>query len=129
MKYNSVKIKGFTLVELIVAVLILGILASLSMGNYHINRRRAEYRNAVAQVQAIVAAEKNYYLTTGVYWATSNTASTNSRLGILVQETYFRAYRVILSGSSFRVRFQGGNGVYIFDDQGQRIGCTGTDCV
>jgi prepilin-type N-terminal cleavage/methylation domain-containing protein len=51
---------GFTLVEMIVAVIILGIVASMTYVNYNFQRRRNELKAAMAQVQVIATAERLY---------------------------------------------------------------------
>ncbi|MFA5039880.1 MAG: prepilin-type N-terminal cleavage/methylation domain-containing protein [Candidatus Omnitrophota bacterium] len=125
MRKNS----GFTLTELIVAVVVLGILATLGYSGFHVQRRRGELRSAIAQVQAIVAAEQLYFLTFRAYRATTNTATTNSQLGLKIQDAYFRNYRVSAGAGSFTIGVNGGNAVYTFNASGNRTGCSGSDCV
>jgi prepilin-type N-terminal cleavage/methylation domain-containing protein len=121
---------GFTLVELVVAVIILGIVGSMTYVNYNFQRRKQELRGAMAQVQVIAAAERLYYLNTRVFWATTSTAITNSRLGLHIQDTYFDNYRVNTGGGTFTIQVDGGPAAtYTFNNQGVRTGCAGADCI
>ncbi|MFB3919361.1 protein containing Prepilin-type cleavage/methylation [Candidatus Velamenicoccus archaeovorus] len=123
------KISGFTLVELIVTVVILGIVSSITYINYNFQRRKNELRGATAQVQVIAAAERLYYLNTRAFWSTTDTANTNTRLGLHIRDTYFDNYRVTASGGTFTIRVDGGAATYTFNAQGVRTACAGTDCI
>ncbi|MDD5020494.1 MAG: prepilin-type N-terminal cleavage/methylation domain-containing protein [Candidatus Omnitrophica bacterium] len=121
--------RGFTLVELIVTVIILGIVGSMTYVSYNAQRRRNELRGAAAQVQVIVAAEGLYYLNSRTFRSTTSTANTNSLLGLQIRDAYFDNYRVNVSGGTFSVRFDGGNAAYTYNSQGVRVACAGSDCV
>jgi type IV pilus assembly protein PilE len=123
------EVSGFTLVEMIVAVIILGIVASMTYVNYNFQRRKNELKAAMAQVQVIASAERLYYLNNRVFWATTSTANTNSRLGLHIQDTYFDNYRVNTGGGTFTIQVDGGAATYTFNNQGVRTGCAGADCI
>jgi prepilin-type N-terminal cleavage/methylation domain-containing protein len=54
--------RGFTLVELMVVVAIIGVLASIAIPMYVMNTRRAKSSEAYVQVQRIYAASRTYIL-------------------------------------------------------------------
>ncbi|MFC1807980.1 type II secretion system protein [Candidatus Omnitrophota bacterium] len=54
--------KGLTLVEVITALVILGILAALAMPNFANMRRRAEFREVASLIDVVVAAARYYDL-------------------------------------------------------------------
>lgn len=120
--------KAFTLIELVVAVVILGILVTLGLASLSGRKMKAEYNGAVAQVVTIAAAEKTFFLTQGYYIATTSTANTNSELGIRISDGYFQNYRVT-SVSPVTISVTGGGCTYTFDSNGNRISATGTDCL
>lgn len=59
--------KGFTLVEMLVVVLILGILVSVSVPQYQKAVARVKYGNLRSYVEQIYKAERMYYLATGTF--------------------------------------------------------------
>ena len=69
--------KGFTLVEMLVVVLILGILVSVSVPQYQKAVARVKYGNLRSYVEQIYKAERMYYLANGTFtmrvrmWMTS----------------------------------------------------------
>lgn len=62
---------GFTLVELLVVVLIIGILVSIGLPTYLGARTRAQDRKSQQDIRIAFTAEKAYYADTNQYTATS----------------------------------------------------------
>lgn len=61
--------KGFTMVELLVVLVIIGILAAVAAPIYIANVKRAKAAEAVAVMSLVRQAERNYYASTGSYTA------------------------------------------------------------
>ncbi len=63
-------LSGFTLMEIIVTVIIVGVIASFAIPNYSrtINQTRAQ--DAIIQLSAIRSANQLYFAKTGTYWPT-----------------------------------------------------------
>lgn len=81
------KIKGFTLIELIIVVVLIGILISLAVPNYLGKAERARDKEAQTALKLILAAEKVYALKhNNVYYVCENgfscTAELNQELNI-----------------------------------------------
>lgn len=71
--------KGFTLTEILVVIVIVGILVALTLPNYSVIREKSLNREARTSLALIQAAEKIYRLEQGFYYpyggATENNAS------------------------------------------------------
>ena len=59
--------KGFTLIEILIAVLIVGILAAIVFPNYEISIKKAQLSKYMALVKAIAEAEDRHFLATNEY--------------------------------------------------------------
>lgn len=63
----SYKKSGFTLIELLVVVLIIGVLTAIALPRYETVVMKTRYTQLMTITNALVEAEKRYYLATGNY--------------------------------------------------------------
>ena len=61
------KRKGFTLIEMLVVVLIIGIIAAIALPQYQIAVLKSRYTQAIIMSDAIGRAAETYYLANGSY--------------------------------------------------------------
>ncbi|MCU0665758.1 MAG: prepilin-type N-terminal cleavage/methylation domain-containing protein [Candidatus Omnitrophica bacterium] len=71
-QWMSMKSRGYTLLEIVIVVVIVGILVSLGLVNYTNVRERALGKEARATLKLIAAAERIYRMETGLYLIPGN---------------------------------------------------------
>jgi prepilin-type N-terminal cleavage/methylation domain-containing protein len=76
------KKKSFTLLELMIVVIVLGIIASFVIPGYFGVQRKAREREAKAMLGLILTKQKSLHLETGQYTGCSDTADCNDKLDL-----------------------------------------------
>lgn len=84
MRTGSASRKGFTLLEMMVVVVIIGILAGLAITQYHTAQDKALEREATSNLKLIAAAERVYRLETGAFVNCSNNSMLNGFLSLML---------------------------------------------
>jgi prepilin-type N-terminal cleavage/methylation domain-containing protein len=72
--------KAFTLIELLIVIIVIGILAGLGLPQYLKAKERALDDEAIANLKLIQAAEKIYHMEANVYQACADEACLNTNL-------------------------------------------------
>ena len=107
MKKRDRKNAGFTMVELVVVMVIVGILATISVPMYRNYIQRARAQEGVALVGSVASAQRVYYAEFGSFYAVGNTGY-DATLGVDAQaNSYFTTYSVTVAGDSFTVTSDG----------------------
>lgn len=78
-KFNMKK-KGFTVLELLIVIIIVGILAGIAVPSYIKSRERAIDKEAKANLKLIIAASKIYKMENGSIYVSSVIGNLNSSL-------------------------------------------------
>lgn len=121
---------GFTLLELIIVVVIVGILAAISLPKFGVTKERALDKEAKANLALIQAAEKIYRMEQGSYYpssgSTSSIADINTNLKVNLPTGVSWAYTVY----SNQVTALRGSRTWTltYADTGGIATCTGTGC-
>lgn len=77
--------KGYSLYELIVTIIVIATLATLSMRHYGVQREKSFDTEAQTNLAMILAAERDYRRQLGAYYVSGNEALLNSNLaGVLL---------------------------------------------
>lgn len=107
------KQKGFTITEIMIVVVILGILAGIGLPNYYRSSELAKSNEARVNLNSIYMGEKIYFLNNGVYWPAAGVTDTNitniqTNLNIDVQSVYY-TLSVTGGGATFTATASRGN--------------------
>jgi prepilin-type N-terminal cleavage/methylation domain-containing protein len=80
------KIRAFTLTEMMIVIIIVGVLAILAVNQFYGPREQALEREATANLKLIAAAEKIYRLEVGGYISAADTDTVNKQLSLMLPE-------------------------------------------
>lgn len=69
--------KGFTLLELMIVVVIIGILATVGIVNYSASREKTIDREAISNLKILQSAEKMYKMEMATYYPDTGSVSDN----------------------------------------------------
>jgi len=95
--------RSFTLLEVLMVVVIVGILASLAVINYTPIRERALDKEAIANLKLIMAAERIYRMEAGNYFYSSDIGELNSNLKLSLPTTPNRTWNYEVAADPTRV--------------------------
>ena len=96
--------KGFTLVELMVVVIIVGILAAVAVPIYRQNVKRAMASEGAALLGSVLTAERVYYAEHNTYTTDKSALGVDAEIG----NKYFRDFTVTeADGNGFKAETNG----------------------
>lgn len=107
------KSKGFTLLELMIVVAIIGVVASVAIPAYTGYLTTARMSEAKNNIAALKLAEEEYYLENNNYFDGANAGEINTNSGSLwtvsagESGTPYFDYAIIVSGAGYTITAQG----------------------
>ena len=109
-RYKYKNEQGFTLVELLVTVAIIGILASIAIPQFSSYRERAYDSSALSDLRNIVTAQEAYYIDSETYHSCTTTDCTANLPGYNVSGTVCVNASTAPGGQSFTANAGSFNG-------------------
>lgn len=79
--------QGFSLLELLVVIVIIGVLSTIGLSHYGAMKERTLDKEAAANLKLMQAAEKVYHLETGTYYTSTDTTAINQELKLSLPVT------------------------------------------
>jgi prepilin-type N-terminal cleavage/methylation domain-containing protein len=121
--------QGYTLIEILVVVLIIGILATLAAPQFAKTKERALDKEAQATLRIIQAAERIYHMEIGAYWPGNDPAELNPELKLSLPESGANwDYSADILGTARATRTVGVNRLWELDIGEDVPTCSGGSC-
>ena len=128
------KKKSFTLIEILVVIIIIGILAALALPGFGVSKERVLDKEAKANLALIQAAEKIYKMESGIYYPSSGTTSVVADINTYLRvnlPTGALSWSYTVDGDNSQTtasRLPAASRVWTLTHTGSAAACTGTGC-
>ncbi|MBU0504113.1 MAG: prepilin-type N-terminal cleavage/methylation domain-containing protein [Candidatus Omnitrophota bacterium] len=111
------KIKGFTLLELMIVIIIIGVMSTISVISYFSSKERVANKEAITSLKMLNAAEKGYKVETYSYYPSTgsvdNIISINNYLSVGLSNNANRNWNYkVFSNGCVQARRNGGDQRY-----------------
>ena len=121
--------KSFTLVELLVVVIIVGILAALGLPGYRVVRERVLDREAKINLALVRGAERISLIESGAYYASSVISDINAYLKVNLPTTALTWDYVLYNDRATATRKVTSGRIWtLFYTGSSTASCTGIEC-
>ncbi|MDD5562063.1 MAG: prepilin-type N-terminal cleavage/methylation domain-containing protein [Candidatus Omnitrophica bacterium] len=128
------KKRSFTLIELLIVIVIIGVLAALAFPGFSTSKERALDREARSSLGLIQAAEKIYKMESGFYYPPSGSTSVVSNINTYLKVSLPSAgisWTYTVNGpasQSTATRVGSGGRVWTLTNTGSTPTCSGSGC-
>jgi len=126
------KNKSFTLTELLIVVVIIGVLAALALPGFGVTKERVLDREAKATLSLLQAAEKIYRMEEGGYYSSTDIGNINTNLRLNIPASGLSWGYGVDNSQATAARLPSSSRVwtlaYTDDVDADHPSCTGTGC-
>ncbi len=122
MRHHNRTKSGFTLIELMIAVAIIGILSAIAIPSFQVYQLRSKRSEAYANLGAIATVQTAYLAETGVFFQTATAVGHPGPVPTATKRTWTAAAKAEYAGLGWEPE---GN---IYFDYGLQTSCACTDC-
>lgn len=119
---------SFTLVEILVVVIIIGVLVGLALPGFRVAKERVLDREAKANLVLIQGAEKIFLIESGSYYSSSVIADINSNLKVHLPAGGTLSWSYAVDNSQATASRLPSGRVWSLTFTGNTPCCAGTDC-
>jgi prepilin-type N-terminal cleavage/methylation domain-containing protein len=113
---------GWTLIELLIVVVMVGIVASLALPNYSRMKEATYDKEAIASLKLVAAAEKVYRLERGYFSEATSTQAVNENLKLSLPTGNDKKWDYTITGAStisFTSTAQRGSSIWKIDQSSE----------
>jgi prepilin-type N-terminal cleavage/methylation domain-containing protein len=96
---------AFTMLELMVVIVIIGILAAMSFTHFNAAKESAYDKEVMANLKLIASAEKIYRMETGAYFPTNSHSALNSELRLMLPNNGPRPWNYTVATNAANTTF------------------------
>jgi prepilin-type N-terminal cleavage/methylation domain-containing protein len=125
--------RSFTLIELVIVIIIIGILATLATTQYGGAREKAVDKEAISNLKLIQSAEKIYRMESNnnTYYPPAGSANTtdintNLKLSLSAGTNRYWDYTAYANGTGAATRYPGASRTWTLPIDAENATCTGT---